>query len=138
VISVYRIGDAGEAAQDGAYAEDRGHSDFDSDAEAEADQRQSWRKALKPGPTSTSTRAWKWMRKPKGAAGKWVDSANAKHGDLLDFIHECCGLRDFSDAVDEAGHFLNPPRSESNRSDERTSPWTPKGSSHSARRLSVT
>jgi hypothetical protein len=38
----------------------------------------------------------------KGAAGRWTDAATAEHGDLLDVIHESCGLIDFRDVADEA------------------------------------
>jgi hypothetical protein len=46
----------------------------------------------------------------KGAAGKWTDAATGDHGDLLDLIRECRGLRSFRETADEARAFLNLPR----------------------------
>ena len=71
----------------------------------------------------------------KGAIGKWRDAATAEYGDLLDIIRERSGLRDFGDVVREARQFLNLPRSKPTPADAQTSPWTPRASMHSARRL---
>ncbi len=72
----------------------------------------------------------------KGAAGKWVDSATAEHGDLLDIIRETCRLSDFRDVVDEARRFLSlrPPAPEPDKKRPCTEP-TLVGSPESARRL---
>ena len=48
----------------------------------------------------------------KGAAGRWQDSAEGTHGDLLDLIRERCGLTDFRDVVEEARRFLGLARSD--------------------------
>ena len=48
----------------------------------------------------------------KGAAGRWQDSAEGTHGDLLDLIRECCGLSDFRDVAEEARRFLGLARSD--------------------------
>ena len=42
----------------------------------------------------------------KGAAGRWQDAAEGKHGDLLDLIRENCGLTEFREVADEARRFL--------------------------------
>ena len=42
----------------------------------------------------------------KGAAGRWQDSAEGTHGDLLDLIRESRGLTDFRDVAEEARRFL--------------------------------
>lgn len=41
-----------------------------------------------------------------GAAGRWQDSAEGTHGDLLDVIGKSCGLTDFRDVAQEARRFL--------------------------------
>lgn len=48
----------------------------------------------------------------KGAAGRWQDSAEGTHGDLLDLIRERCGLTDFRDVAEEARRFLGLARSD--------------------------
>ena len=42
----------------------------------------------------------------KGAAGRWQDSAEGTHGDLLDLIRESCGFTEFRDVANEARRFL--------------------------------
>ncbi|HQT65636.1 MAG TPA: toprim domain-containing protein [Acidocella sp.] len=42
----------------------------------------------------------------KGAAGRWQDAAEGKHGDLLDLIRENCGLTEFREVAEEARRFL--------------------------------
>ncbi len=75
----------------------------------------------------------------KGAAGKWTDSAEGTHGDLLDIIRESCGYSDFRDVADEARRFLNLPRPEPERAPApigaRHDPSAPPGSPDAARRL---
>lgn len=72
----------------------------------------------------------------KGAAGKWVDSATAEHGDLLDIIRETCRLTDFRDVLDEARRFLSIPQPTQDRdTKERCTKPTFVGSPESARRL---
>ena len=65
-----------------------------------------------------------------GAAGKWTDAATQQHGDLLDLIALNRGLRDLTDAMDEARAFLALPR-------EHREPLPPasSGSAEAARRL---
>lgn len=72
----------------------------------------------------------------KGAAGKWVDSATAEHGDLLDIIRETCQLSDFRDVVGEARRFLSlrQPAPEPDKKRPCAEP-TLVGSPESARRL---
>jgi hypothetical protein len=49
---------------------------------------------------------------PKGPAGKWPDAATGEHGDLLDIIRHCRGLRGFREVAEEARRFLKLPRLE--------------------------
>lgn len=73
---------------------------------------------------------------PKGPAGKWLDAANAEHGDLLDVIRESLGLVDFVDVVREARRFLKLPHREPKpRPKKYASTPTPSSSSEAARRL---
>jgi hypothetical protein len=71
----------------------------------------------------------------KGAAGKWTDSANGDHGDLLDVIRGSCGLVDFNDVADEARRFLSLPRPEPAPDPRRKPSPSEPGSSGPARRL---
>jgi len=71
----------------------------------------------------------------KGAAGRWTDAADGRHGDLLDVIRESLGLIDFRDVADEARRFLSLPHPEP---DPQQKPYTtpaPTGSPEAARRL---
>lgn len=45
-------------------------------------------------------------------AGRWTDAATGQFGDLLDLVRETCGLVDFRDVAEEAGHFLSLPQPE--------------------------
>ncbi|MDA9443357.1 DNA primase [Bradyrhizobium sp. CCBAU 51745] len=72
---------------------------------------------------------------PKGAAGKWTDAATGEHGDLLDIIRECRGLRDFSEVTEEARRFLKLPRPESQLVSTPLRSVAPAGSQEAARRL---
>jgi Toprim domain len=45
----------------------------------------------------------------KGACGKWVDSATAQYGDLLDLIALSCGYDRLADVLAEARRFLGLP-----------------------------
>ncbi|WGR70328.1 MULTISPECIES: toprim domain-containing protein [unclassified Bradyrhizobium] len=72
---------------------------------------------------------------PKGAAGKWTDAATGEHGDLLDIIRECRGLRDFREAAEEAKRFLKLPRSEQQPPPRPVRPAVSAGSQEAARRL---
>jgi len=71
----------------------------------------------------------------KGAAGKWTDSANGQHGDLLDLIALNRGLDRLRDVLDEARSFLSLPRPEPVRPSLGRTPPPPGGSPDSARRL---
>lgn len=71
----------------------------------------------------------------KGPAGKWTDAATGEHGDLLDIIRECRGLRDFSEAAEEARRFLKLPRPEPQLASKALRSVAPAGSQESARRL---
>jgi len=73
---------------------------------------------------------------PKGPAGKWTDAATGEHGDLLDVLRECLGLRDFREVAEEARRFLRLPRSEPEAHVSRpVRPAVPAGSQEAARRL---
>ncbi|MDA9531415.1 MULTISPECIES: DUF7146 domain-containing protein [Bradyrhizobium] len=72
---------------------------------------------------------------PKGPAGKWTDAATGEHGDLLDIIRECRGLRDFSEAAEEARRFLKLPRPEPQPASKPVRSVAPAGSQQAARRL---
>lgn len=70
-----------------------------------------------------------------GAAGKWTDAADGRHGDLLDVIRESLGLIDFRDVADEARRFLSLPRPEPDPQQKRYVVPAPTGSPEAARRL---
>lgn len=72
---------------------------------------------------------------PKGPAGKWTDAATGEHGDLLDIIRECRGLRDFSEVAEEARRFLKLPRLEQQPASKPVRSLAPVGSQEAARRL---
>ncbi|MDA9433478.1 DUF7146 domain-containing protein [Bradyrhizobium sp. CCBAU 51627] len=72
---------------------------------------------------------------PKGPAGKWTDAATGEHGDLLDIIRQCRGLRDFSEAAEEARRFLKLPRPEPQPASKPVRSVAPAGSQQAARRL---
>ncbi|GLR99602.1 hypothetical protein ACVIU7_004353 [Bradyrhizobium liaoningense] len=72
---------------------------------------------------------------PKGPAGKWTDAATGEHGDLLDIIRECRGLRDFREAAEEARRFLKLPRPVSQPPSKPVRSVAPTGSQQAARRL---
>ncbi|MCA1530508.1 DUF7146 domain-containing protein [Bradyrhizobium yuanmingense] len=72
---------------------------------------------------------------PKGPAGKWTDAATGEHGDLLDIIRECRGLRDFGAAAEEARRFLKLPRPEPQPASKPVHSVAPTGSQEAARRL---
>ncbi|WP_342739847.1 toprim domain-containing protein [Bradyrhizobium sp. B117] len=72
---------------------------------------------------------------PKSPAGKWTDAATGEHGDLLDIIRECRGLRDFSEAAEEARRFLKLPRPELQLASKPVRSTTPSRSKQAARRL---
>ncbi|MDA9419289.1 DNA primase [Bradyrhizobium sp. CCBAU 11430] len=72
---------------------------------------------------------------PKGPAGKWTDAATGEHGDLLDIIRECRGLRDFSEVAEEARRFLKLPRPEQQLAPKPIRSVPPAGSQEAARRL---
>jgi len=72
---------------------------------------------------------------PKGPAGKWTDAATGEHGDLLDIIRECRGLRDFSEVTEEARRFLKLPRPEPQPASKPVRSVAPAGSQETARRL---
>ncbi|MCA1384346.1 MULTISPECIES: toprim domain-containing protein [unclassified Bradyrhizobium] len=72
---------------------------------------------------------------PKGPAGKWTDAATGEHGDLLDIIRECRGLRDFSAAAEEARRFLKLPRPVPQLTSKPVRSVAPAGSQEAARRL---
>ena len=72
---------------------------------------------------------------PKGPAGKWTDAATGEHGDLLDIIRESRGLRDFSEAAEEARRFLKLPRPEPEYASRPGPPAVMVGSQEAARRL---
>jgi Toprim domain-containing protein len=72
---------------------------------------------------------------PKGPAGKWTDAATGEHGDLLDIIRECRGLRDFSEVTEEARRFLKLPRPEPQLASKPIRSLAPVGSQEAARRL---
>ncbi len=71
----------------------------------------------------------------KGPAGKWTDAATGEHGDLLDIIRECLGLRDFREVAEEARRFLKLPRTEPEVVLKYVRPAAPAGSQEAARRL---
>ncbi|WP_024342638.1 DUF7146 domain-containing protein [Bradyrhizobium japonicum] len=71
----------------------------------------------------------------KGPAGKWTDAATGEHGDLLDIIRECRGLRDFSEVTEEARRFLKLPRPEPQLASKPVRSLAPVGSQKAARRL---
>lgn len=72
----------------------------------------------------------------KGAAGKWQDTSEGSHGDLLDVIRECLGLSDFADVLEEARRFLSLPQLDPvpNTPTPKLPP-APSGSSEAAKRL---
>ncbi|WP_375791001.1 toprim domain-containing protein [Bradyrhizobium sp. vgs-9] len=72
---------------------------------------------------------------PKGPAGKWTDAATGEHGDLLDIIRECRGLRDFSEVAEEARRFLKLPRPDPQPVSNLGRSMAPAGSQEAARRL---
>ncbi|RXH41570.1 DUF7146 domain-containing protein [Bradyrhizobium zhanjiangense] len=72
---------------------------------------------------------------PKGPAGKWTDAATGEHGDLLDIIRECRGLRDFREVAEEARRFLKLPRPEPQPASKPVRSVAPTGSQEYARRL---
>lgn len=72
---------------------------------------------------------------PKGPAGKWTDAATGEHGDLLDVIRECLGLRDFREVAKEARRFLKLPRAEPELISKPVGRAAPAGSQEAARRL---
>ena len=72
---------------------------------------------------------------PKGPAGKWTDAATGEHGDLLDIIRECRGLRDFRQVAEEARRFLKLPRTEPESVSKPERLAVPTGSQQAARRL---
>jgi len=72
---------------------------------------------------------------PKGRAGKWTDAATGEHGDLLDIIRHCRGLRDFREVAEEAGRFLKLPRLEPQLAPKPIRALAPAGSQAAARRL---
>ena len=72
---------------------------------------------------------------PKGPAGKWTDAATGEHGDLIDIIRECRGLRDFSAAAEEARRFLKLPRPEPQPASKPVRSVAPAGLQEAARRL---
>ncbi|MDA9453554.1 DNA primase [Bradyrhizobium sp. CCBAU 11445] len=72
---------------------------------------------------------------PKGPAGKWTDAATGEHGDLLDIIRECRGLRDYSTAAEEARRFLKLPRLEPQLVSKPVRSVAPTGTQQAARRL---
>ncbi|WFU74209.1 toprim domain-containing protein [Bradyrhizobium sp. CB2312] len=71
----------------------------------------------------------------KGPAGKWTDAATGEHGDLLDIIRECRGLRDFSEVTKEARRFLKLPHPEPQLASKPVRSFALAGSQESARRL---
>jgi hypothetical protein len=72
---------------------------------------------------------------PKGPAGKWTDAATGEHGDLLDIIRRCSGLRDFRDVAEEARRFLKLPRLEQQLAPKLARAASRAGSQEAARRL---
>jgi hypothetical protein len=72
---------------------------------------------------------------PKGPAGKWTDAATAEHGDLLDIIRLCRGLRDFREVAEEARRFLKLPRLEQQLAHRPIRSRAPARSQEAARRL---
>jgi hypothetical protein len=72
---------------------------------------------------------------PKGRAGKWTDAATGEHGDLLDIIRHCRGLRDFREVAEEAKRFLKLPRLEQQLAPRPVRPLVSAGSQEAARRL---
>lgn len=71
----------------------------------------------------------------KGPAGKWTDAATGEHGDLLDIIRECRGLRDFSEVTKEARRFLKLPHPAPQLASKPVRSFLRAGSQESARRL---
>lgn len=71
----------------------------------------------------------------KGPAGKWTDAATGEHGDLLDIIRECRGLRDFSEVTKEARRFLKLPHPAPQLASKPVRSFSRAGSQESARRL---
>ncbi|OAF16937.1 DUF7146 domain-containing protein, partial [Bradyrhizobium neotropicale] len=72
---------------------------------------------------------------PQRPAGKWTDAATGQHGDLLDIIRECRGLRDFREVAEEARRFLKLPRVEPDFVSKPERRAVPAGSQGAARRL---
>ena len=71
----------------------------------------------------------------KGSAGKWTDAATGEHGDLLDIIRQCRGLRDFREVAEEARRFLKLPRLEQQLAPTPIRSLAPAGSQEAGRRL---
>ena len=71
----------------------------------------------------------------KGSAGKWTDAATGEHGDLLDIIRQCRGLRDFREVAEEARRFLKLPRLEQQLVPTPIRSLAPAGSQEAGRRL---
>ena len=70
----------------------------------------------------------------KRRAGKWTDSSNGDHGDLLDVIRKVRGFSNYVDVAMEARFFLNLPHlAPFNGSPPRSN--VPSGSAEAARRL---
>jgi len=67
-----------------------------------------------------------------GAAGKWTDSANGQHGDLLDLVALNMGITTLRDALDEARRFLSLPQTDRQRT---ANPPASRGLPEAARRL---
>ena len=67
-------------------------------------------------------------------AGKWTDAATGEHGDLLDIIARCEGLKTVRETLDEARRFLALPRLEPTDT-YHGQPPAPTGSPEAARRL---
>lgn len=72
---------------------------------------------------------------PKGRAGKWTDAATGEHGDLLDIIRHCQGLRDFREVAEEARRFLKLPHLAHEPAPEPARAAARAGSQEAARRL---
>ena len=71
----------------------------------------------------------------KGSAGKWTDAATGEHGDLLDIIRQCRGLRHFREVAEEARRFLKLPRLEQQLAPTPIRSLAPAGSQEAGRRL---
>ncbi|WP_027554633.1 toprim domain-containing protein [Bradyrhizobium sp. Cp5.3] len=72
---------------------------------------------------------------PQRPAGKWTDAATGQHGDLLDIIRECRGLRDFREVAEEARRFLKLPHVEPDFVSKPERRAVPARSQEAARRL---